>query len=314
MWKLKTSPYEDFDLYSYFVKLVKQIPEGKVTSYRELAVALGDTTSAVACAYMQAAMRERDDLPLHRIVRSSGELGGYSTVEEIRNNSVILREEGLTVTSGRVKFMDSHLFNDFLTISPLTGMKEEQERYSKEVSLEDDYDEDILGAVDVSYDMTRGYAHFVYLEDGEYVGRDLILDASFPYIPGYLFYREYRFIKRLAKNFPGTLLIDGNGIIHPRLFGLASATGVFLNKATVGVAKSLLLGNVKQNWVIYKGDFVGYILGKNIILSPGHRISLESSVDLIAEKYKHSYPDILKVAHNNTVRIRRSANLPEEAV
>ncbi len=311
---LINSPFEEFDLYSYFINLVKQIPEGKVTSYREMATALGDRVSAVACAYMQSALRGQDDIPLHRLVRASGELGGYNSPDEIRENSRILRGEGITVTSGRVKFMESHLFSDFDTDYPLEKMREEQERMSERLSLEDDYDEDILGAVDVSYDALKGYAHFVYEEDGEYIGSDAVMDANFPYIPGYLFYREYRFVKSLARNFPGTLLIDGNGIIHPRFFGLASETGVCLNKATVGIAKSLLLGNIKQNLIVYRGREIGYMLNSGTIISPGHRISLESSIGLIKEKYNHAYPDLMKVAHNNTVRLRRNEAQLKEAV
>lgn len=299
------TPYEDFDLYSYFVKLVSQIPEGKISTFREIAIALGDVVSAAACAYMQNVFRRRDDIPLHRVIRASGELGGYRTEDEARKDSKILREEGMTVTSGRVKFIEPLLFNDFETSYPLEKMRGEQAKLSENLSLEDDFDEDIIGAADVSYDMWKGYAHFVYLEEGEQVGRDLVMKADFPYIPGYLFYREYRFVKKLAKNFQGTILIDGNGILHPRGFGLASETGVCLNKATVGVAKSLLLGQVKQSWIIYEGKKVGCVLGKHSIVSPGHRISLESSINLIKSRYNERYPELLRVAHNNTVRIRK---------
>lgn len=300
-----SSPYEDFDLYTYFVELVKQIPEGKVASYLEIAKALGDPVAAVSCAYMQSELREAQNVPLHRVVRASGELGGYKTIEEVRGDTARLRDEGLTVRSGKVKFVDSHRFTDFETEYPLEKMKGEQEKLSERVSMDDDFDEDLIGAVDVSYDGRKGYAAFSYAEDDEYISRNRSMDANFPYIPGFLFYREYRFIKQLARNFGGTLLIDGNGLIHPRFFGLASATGVFLNKATIGVAKSLLLGRVKHNWVLYRDRKIGYVLNRNTIISPGHRISVDSSVDFMIGKYNHVYPEILKIAHNSTVKLRR---------
>lgn len=301
------SPYEDYDLYSFFLRLVRQIPEGKVSTYREIAAAMGDSRAAAASAYMQATLASSDQAPFHRLIRASGELGGYRTLDEIRNDSVQLREEGITVTSGRVKFIRDHLFDEFETDYPLQQMKDEQVSMAERVSLEDDFDEDIIGAVDVSYDGRDGFGVIAFREDGEYIIGDTVLPADFPYIPGYLFYREYRFIKKLAINFDGTLLIDGNGLIHPRYFGLASASGVYMNKATVGVAKTLLLGKIRRNWVIYGDRQVGYIAGKHTIISPGHRISLESSVQMITDNYGKTYPDILKVAHNGTVSLRRAA-------
>lgn len=305
------SSFEDFDLYSYFLRLVEQIPEGKVASYLDLAKALGDPVAAVSCAYMQYALQNTENVPLHRVVRVSGDLGGYRSLEAIKGDTLKLREEGLVVRSGRVKFVKDHLFSDFETDYPLEKMKEEQKELSERVSLEDDFDGETVGAVDVSYDKKYGYASFSYYEDKDYLNTDFTGEATFPYIPGYLFYREYRFVKQLAKDFDGTLLIDGNGLLHPRFFGLASATGVCLNKATVGVAKSLLLGQVKRNWVIYRDMKVGYVLNKNTIISPGNRFSLQSSVDFIIERFNQTYPEILRVAHNNTVKLRRATTLVE---
>lgn len=301
------SPFEDFDLYGYFINLVKQIPEGKVTSYAILSRALGDPVSALACAYMQSVLRGDPYAPFHRVVRAGGEIAGYNNTEQIRRDSNILRGEGLTVRSGAVKFVKDVMFTDFDTDFPLESMRAEQSKLSDKVSLDDDYDEDLIAAVDVSYVKKRGFASMVYLEDGEHIVKDMLMDATFPYIPGYLFYREYRFVRKLVERFGGTLLIDGNGLLHPRFFGLASATGVCLNKATVGVAKSLLLGKINRNWIIYGDRKVGYQLGKKTIISPGHRISLVSSIKLIKEKYGVSYPEILKSAHSETVRLRRKS-------
>lgn len=299
------SPYENFDLYRYFAKLVEQIPEGRVASYSQLADALGDRKAALACAYMQSVLKEADDLPLHRVIKSTGDLGGYRTLHDVRTNSSVLREEGMTVTSGKVKFTRDHWYTDFETDFPLEGMREEQVKLSDNLSLEDDFDSDLIGAVDVSYDGMNGYASFVYDEDGTSIETKATMDATFPYIPGYLFYREFRYIRKLASGFNGTLFIDGNGLLHPRLFGLASAAGVCMNKATLGVAKSLLLGKVRRNWVMYNDQKVGYILAKRTIISPGHKISLESGIDLVKERYGHNYPAILKSAHDGTVRLRK---------
>lgn len=197
------SQYEDFDLYDYFTNIVKQIPEGKVTSYAVISRALGDPAAALACAYMQMVQRNDTDAPLHRVIRAGGEIAGYNDLNGIKSDSALLRGEGLTVSSGKVKFVSEAMFTDFDTDFPLESMREEQNRLSEDVSLEDDFDADLLSAVDVSYLKKSGFASMVYVEDGEDIVRNNVMDATFPYIPGYLFYREYRFVKKLAEKFGG---------------------------------------------------------------------------------------------------------------
>ncbi len=296
--------YEDYDLYGLFLKLVEQIPEGKVATYRSIASALGDRGAALACAYMQDIFRGADH-PVYRLVSSDGNLGGYRTDDEKRQDSLLLRNEGLFVASGNVRDFSESLFEDFESPAPLEAMRNEQDMFSEEVSLEDDFDSDMIAAVDVSYDSRNGYACMFREESKEDVVSESVMDLRFPYIPGYLFYREYKFIKHLASRFNGTILIDGNGILHPRLFGLASSAGVFMRKATVGVAKSLLLGSLKDGRVLYSGREVGIVIAPRTIVSPGHRISLTSAAELLEEKYGRRYPSTLKKAHNGTVALRK---------
>ncbi|MEM1525254.1 MAG: endonuclease V, partial [Nitrososphaerales archaeon] len=76
-----------------------------------------------------------------------------------------------------------------------------------------------------------------------------ITQPSFPYIPGFLFMREAPLmIESLnkLKNTQDLLLVDGHGLAHPRKAGLAVFIGVLMDKPTLGVAKSLLIGKIGE--------------------------------------------------------------------
>lgn len=298
------SKFINYDLISYFHSLVKQIPRGKVTTYGELAKALGDIRAARACGYMLSIVKDHDLLPTFRVIRSDGSIGKFSHVSGVQGKIQRLKGEGINVIKGKVDDFSLHLFNDFETEYPLREMQREQMEISKFVNLEDDYDPSVVGAVDVSYDDQKGYASMVIYENGEYTDKSFHGEVRFPYIPGYLSYREHFFIESLAKGFNGLLLIDGNGILHPRKIGLASFSGVLLSLPTIGVAKSLLLGKAENGWIKYSGEKLGFMLNKKTIISPGHRISLESSVKEIKRLSDERYPEILKLVDKKTVALR----------
>jgi deoxyribonuclease V len=85
--------------------------------------------------------------------------------------------------------------------------------------------------------------------------------TCFPYVPGYLSFREApAALAALAKlrTRPDLLLCDGQGLAHPRRFGLACHLGVLTGLPSIGVAKSLLIGvhdplpEPKGSWVALK--------------------------------------------------------------
>ena len=115
-------------------------------------------------------------------------------------------------------------------------------------------------------------------------------EVPFPYRTGLLSFREIPILAeafRKLKNPPEVLLVDGQGIAHPRGLGLASHLGLVLDIPTVGLAKSRLVGaGPEPGWAAgsasplsYQGKVVGLILRtingrKPLYLSPGHRITL----------------------------------------
>ena len=294
----------DMDLYSYFYGLVRQIPRGMVSTYGDLARALGDVVASRACGYMLSINPDPDGTPCYKVVRSDGTVGKYThilgEIEKIRR----LESDGIIVEGDSVKNFEQVRFKDFQTDFPLNALKNEQEKVASMVNLTDDFDSSRIAAVDVSYDDDYGYGAIAIDDGGKIEIRESVQRVRFPYIPGYLAFREFKFIKDLAGGFDGILLIDGNGLLHPRKIGLASYAGIVLNIPTIGVAKSLLLGTVSDNWVYMDDEKVAYVINKNTIVSPGHRVSLGSSADLVKKLGRGKYPELLKIAHNNTVRLR----------
>ena len=123
--------------------------------------------------------------------------------------------------------------------------------------------------------------------------------TSFPYVPGLLSFREIPAIldaMQQLEHRPDILLCDGQGIAHPRRFGVASHLGVLTGLPTIGVAKTRLTGthdevpDEKGAWVsLLDGDEeIGAVLRtrkgvKPVYISIGHRIGLASAVDMVMQ-------------------------------
>jgi deoxyribonuclease V len=141
--------------------------------------------------------------------------------------------------------------------------------------------------------------------------------VSFPYIPTYLTFREAPVVEQLVRKAgcKPLLVHDGNGIIHPLGFGVASHIGVMLDLPTIGVAKKLLCGSIsgsgKFKEVKLSGRTLGYaVTGKGwsspVYVSPGHRISVKSSIGLLKPYWQHRLPDPVRIAHIEAEKSRRA--------
>ena len=305
----ETVDYSDYNLYEYFYSLVRQVPEGMVTTYGALARALGDIVAARACGYMLSINPDPVGTPCFKVVRSDGSVGKFThpdgSAEKIRR----LNNDGVQVEEQYIQDFDGSLFEDFKSEKPLEAMKDEQRNMGSMVIQEDDFSTDRIAAVDVSYDDFTGYGAMVIEEDGKLEVRRTVMPVNFPYIPGYLSYREFKFIRELAGDYDGLLLVDGNGYLHPRHIGLASFTGIKLDLPTIGVAKSLLTGRKDGNWIKMDGDNCAYQINRNTIVSVGNRVTLNSSIKFLKERYGDGYPKLLRIAHNETVKLRNEARM-----
>jgi deoxyribonuclease V len=137
---------------------------------------------------------------------------------------------------------------------------------------------------------------------------------SFPYIPGLLSFREGPILIKTFQNLklkPDVMIYDGQGIAHPRGMGLASHMGLWLDLPSIGCAKTPLLdefispGPSRRSfeWIRKEGKKVGAVLRtkekvKPLFISPGHRIDLSTSIQLILQCCKrYRFPEPLRKAH-----------------
>ena len=145
--------------------------------------------------------------------------------------------------------------------------------------------------------------------------------VDFPYVPGYLSFREAppliaAFRKMVTR--PGVIVFDGQGIAHPRRFGLASHMGLILGIPSLGCAKKKLVGDHgvlgdeagSRAALIFEGEEVGSVLRtkngvKPVYVSPGHMIDTESAVGVILKCItRYRLPEPVRLAHQLTGRAR----------
>ena len=144
----------------------------------------------------------------------------------------------------------------------------------------------------------------------------------FPYIPGYLSFREAPVLLRLIEShykLADIFVFDGHGIAHPRGFGIASHIGVLTDLPCIGCAKKKLVGNFVSPGdqkgditdLIYKERVVGKVLRtrnniKPVFVSIGHRVSLNGATKFILDcTGKYRLPEPTRLAHRLVTAYRK---------
>jgi len=185
----------------------------------------------------------------------------------------------------------------------------------------------IIAGADVSYSKNSDllFAAVVLLKYStlEIIEKVSSVDkVSFPYIPGYLSFRE---VPVLVKSFeklniePDVVICDGQGIAHPRRLGLASHLGIVLNVPTIGVAKKRLVGEYSMpdeeagsySELIYKNKKIGIVFRsrkyvKPIFISPGHKVDFDTSIKIVknvVKKFRIPLP--IRKAHKYVNEMRK---------
>ena len=151
--------------------------------------------------------------------------------------------------------------------------------------------------------------------------------ATFPYVSGLLSFREappiLQAFARLQTR-PDVIVTDGQGIAHPRRFGIACHLGLLLDIPTIGCGKSRLCGQYAEpgpargdrSPLTDKDEVIGTVLRsrrgiKPLFISVGHRSDLESAVALVLRltpKYRVPVPTRLAHVEVNRLRVQAKAD------
>ncbi|MFN4261890.1 MAG: deoxyribonuclease V [Gemmataceae bacterium] len=188
---------------------------------------------------------------------------------------------------------------------------------------------DLVAGADVSYDRFSDdiYAGVVVLRlsDGAIIERQgAWRRTSFPYIPGLLSFREApalleAFAQITAE--PDVVIFDGQGIAHPRRLGIASHIGLWLDRPSIGCAKSLLtgtFGELKRDAgavaaLMDRKEVIGQVVRtktgvRPVYVSAGHQIDLPSAVRVVLSCCRgYRLPEPIRQAHQYVNELRRRA-------
>jgi len=206
----------------------------------------------------------------------------------------------------------------------LDGLAALQERIAKRVVVRDDFGKiERVAGCDISGERDgRAYAACTVLDYRTLrvlETRVTKVKLRFPYIPTFLAFRELEGMLRVAGRVNADVFMVGaHGVAHPRRAGLASHLGVVLGMPSLGVAKSLICGEVQEpadrrgayGLVKDGGEVIGAALRtkpgtKPVYVSVGHRLSLKTAIRITLQMSRYRLPEPIRVAHQLAGRAMR---------
>ena len=148
------------------------------------------------------------------------------------------------------------------------------------------------------------------------------VDLRFPYVPGYLSFRELPALAAAGEHLrhrPDVVVFDAHGYAHPRRFGVACHGGVLLDLPSIGCAKTMFVGEHgplgdergSTAEIVDKGEVVGVALRTRdrcnpLYISAGHRMDLNTAVELILRLSQYRQPETTRRAHQLVNDARRA--------
>lgn len=145
-------------------------------------------------------------------------------------------------------------------------------------------------------------------------GRVVEQQVAFPYVPGLLSFREAPLMAAACEHLetdPDLVLVDGQGLAHPRRFGLGCHLGLIWEKPTIGCAKSKLCGEHEPvpsergsySEIMHKGEVIGAAVRtrtgvKPVYVSIGHMIDLATAISCVLQCCRGlRLPEPTRLAH-----------------
>lgn len=197
----------------------------------------------------------------------------------------------------------------------------EQKKIAAHVRLENDFSgPKTIAGIDVAYDLASNLSYaaivLMHLSDFAVIASVKISAPTvFPYVPGLLSFREIPVVLKALDELgsdPDILMVDGQGIAHPRRLGIAAHLGVVTGKPALGVAKSRLTGNYTEpenvkgahTPLMDRGEIIGTVLRskekcKPLFVSAGHRMNHKTALDLTRQCLtKYRLPEPTRLADN----------------
>lgn len=194
------------------------------------------------------------------------------------------------------------MFPEFTVPSSREEAQRIQDALRRKQRIENDFGQLwLVAGVDVAYDVSQNlaWASIVTMQMGALKVMDQAMafaPADFPYVPGLLSFREIPAILAAMKKLtfmPNLLMVDGQGIAHPRRMGIAAHLGVLMDLPSIGVAKSRLTGSYEepgprkgdQSQLMAGEERIGSVLRSKentnpLFISPGHRVDMDTAVML----------------------------------
>ncbi|MBW3011657.1 endonuclease V [Candidatus Woesearchaeota archaeon] len=189
-------------------------------------------------------------------------------------------------------------------------LKKEQSALAQKIVTTDSFKKaELLAGCDVQHSDDKAVCVIVVCDKSlkEIEKKVSVHDIKMQYVPGLLFYRDGPVIIdtfNKLENRPDVLMCPFNGILHPRRLGAASQLGLVLDIPTIGIAKNILCGKEQGNAIVVEKEARATKVmtkehAKPLYVSPGHKISLKKSVELVKSTVidPHKLPEPLHIAH-----------------
>jgi deoxyribonuclease V len=146
--------------------------------------------------------------------------------------------------------------------------------------------------------------------------------TRFPYVPGLLSFREAPALVAVLRKLrcePDVFMFDGQGLAHPRHFGLACHMGILIDRPSLGCAKSLLVGTCETPQpargstapLEHRGERIGMAVRtrdnvRPVYVSIGHRLSLSAAVKVVlASSIGFRLPEPVRLADQLVAREKK---------